>query len=412
MAGEGMSPRVWPFPEALPRSGPWTIDRSELPRVDIRARRMWVPLGASGVDMCRRLHEMAHARWSWSQPPRRSRWGTRRDTFMAVEDARMHVRLRACGLDLSAGLLARGALGWFSRLLAGTPFPLREVTLALVAAYGTGTLTLLGACARGAAESAAARGDEMRRAAIEQALALAAETARRVDVPSPLTRDTARAARWLDEALGDGAEPEPEAVICLGHGAGPVAEGAPVPWGTLDVESPARTIRTRAGVPRTGWRAVDHGTVPRAWHRWPVDAAVFAERVRRGGPGAILVDMSGSMSLRAADVGTALARLPALTLATYSGSGDRGVLRIVARDGRRVDDRLLGPPAGHGNIVDGPALEWLAGQAAPRVWVSDGHATGVGDQGTTGNAELCARLCRGARIRRVRTLAAALAAVR
>jgi len=37
------------------------------------------------------------------------------------------------------------------------------------------------------------------------------------------------------------------------------------------------------------------------------------------------------------------------------------------------------PPCGGGNIVDGPALEWLAAQAEPRIWISDGVVTGVND---------------------------------
>ena len=30
-------------------------------------------------------------------------------------------------------------------------------------------------------------------------------------------------------------------------------------------------------------------------------------------------------------------------------------------------------------MVDGPALRWLARQDRPRIWVSDGVVTGVGD---------------------------------
>lgn len=34
---------------------------------------------------------------------------------------------------------------------------------------------------------------------------------------------------------------------------------------------------------------------------------------------------------------------------------------------------------GSGNIVDGPALEWLNKQPGPRVWVCDGGVTGCND---------------------------------
>ena len=44
-----------------------------------------------------------------------------------------------------------------------------------------------------------------------------------------------------------------------------------------------------------------------------------------------------------------------------------------------VAPELVAAPSGSGNIVDGPALEWLASQAEPRFWISDGSVTGVDD---------------------------------
>jgi hypothetical protein len=39
--------------------------------------------------------------------------------------------------------------------------------------------------------------------------------------------------------------------------------------------------------------------------------------------------------------------------------------------------QLIAQPSGCGNIIDGPALSWLATQDQPRVWISDGHVTGA-----------------------------------
>jgi len=36
---------------------------------------------------------------------------------------------------------------------------------------------------------------------------------------------------------------------------------------------------------------------------------------------------------------------------------------------------------GSGNVVDGPALAWLARQPRPRIWFCDGAVTGIGDHG-------------------------------
>jgi hypothetical protein len=137
--------------------------------------------------------------------------------------------------------------------------------------------------------------------------------------------------------------------------------------------------------------------------RWPVDGRVFRRRARRGG-GTLLVDTSGSMSLDVADLDRLLLSTPhGMRVAIYSGSGDVGELRIVADGVRRAAVEHLAR-FGSGNVVDLPALEWLARQPLPRLWVSDGGVTGIGDRGSLALKERCAALCRRARIRRVAKL--------
>ena len=123
---------------------------------------------------------------------------------------------------------------------------------------------------------------------------------------------------------------------------------------------------------------------------------------RREAGGSVLIDTSGSMRLGTSQLERIISAAPAATLvATYSGRDDAGELRIVVRDGRRTDARQL-KPAGRGNIVDVPALEWLERQRPPRVWISDGHVTGVGDEPSPMIDRACRRLCRRANITRVR----------
>ena len=51
---------------------------------------------------------------------------------------------------------------------------------------------------------------------------------------------------------------------------------------------------------------------------------------------------------------------PASTVAIYSGRGASGTLTIIGKKGRVADaDGLSKARIGTGNIVDGPALEWL-----------------------------------------------------
>jgi hypothetical protein len=117
-------------------------------------------------------------------------------------------------------------------------------------------------------------------------------------------------------------------------------------------------------------------------HRAAIDGAVFRRAVRRSG-GTVLVDASGSMRLRRHELSRIVDAAGAILVGIYAGDGTAGELRIVARNGRRAADEALDPP-GSGNIVDLPCLEWLAEQRPPRIWVSDGRVTGIGDHGCAG----------------------------
>jgi hypothetical protein len=63
--------------------------------------------------------------------------------------------------------------------------------------------------------------------------------------------------------------------------------------------------------------------------------------------------------------------VPAVTIAMYNGYSNEGHLRIIARNGRRVDESYINEHAGSGNVVDLPALQWLGKQDPRRIWVSD-----------------------------------------
>lgn len=97
-------------------------------------------------------------------------------------------------------------------------------------------------------------------------------------------------------------------------------------------------------------------------------------------------------------------------VAIYSGRGDKGELRIVAQgDLRATSDSLK--PFGSGNVVDLPALEWLAKQPEPRLWVSDGRVSGVGDEGCEKILEAFHELAKRTRIERVENAREAVEAI-
>jgi hypothetical protein len=72
-------------------------------------------------------------------------------------------------------------------------------------------------------------------------------------------------------------------------------------------------------------------------------------------------------------------RAPAATIAAYGGNYDDGPLRILAVNGKIADPKGEAYTLPGGNVVDGPALQWLALQDRPRIWVCDGNVTGIGD---------------------------------
>lgn len=148
-------------------------------------------------------------------------------------------------------------------------------------------------------------------------------------------------------------------------------------WGEMRMEEAPLTEKLRAD-PSRKQRATDMGAVPRYMHRLLSDQRVFGRRRKhKVYQGTVLIDHSGSMGLSTDQVDEMLSRWPAVTIATYSGSGSGwGVLRIVAKNGKRAAQEYLRRPCGGANEIDGPALDWLIKQKRPRLWISDGYVSG------------------------------------
>ena len=131
------------------------------------------------------------------------------------------------------------------------------------------------------------------------------------------------------------------------------------------------------------------------------DGKAWSVKLRRE-TGSILIDVSGSMHLEPSQVGRLLENAPLSTVASYSSDGNRtGELHILAQNGRYTSDPQH---AGSGNGVDGPALDWLARQPAPRVWICDGVVTGVGDATHPTLAQECMTTCVRSNIMRVESV--------
>src|SRR4051794_10201400 len=101
-----------------------------------------------------------------------------------------------------------------------------------------------------------------------------------------------------------------------------------------------------------------------------------------GQRGTVLIDCSGSMRIGLTDLQNILASGPSTMIALYASLPkclESGRIVIAAARGRMIELRQAERLVGTGNVVDGPALEWLSHQPPPRSWISDGHVTGRGD---------------------------------
>jgi hypothetical protein len=181
--------------------------------------------------------------------------------------------------------------------------------------------------------------------------------------------------------------------------------GHGVESGTMTINQPPRTKRLPARLIGRKTTAASEGTAPRFMNRYCSDGAIFSARAKRPGQGTVLFDVSGSMSLPTEAVQELMEQLPAGTIANYSGQGSKGILTILAKNGRRVEDDQICAHGGYGNVVDEPALEWLAKQGEPRLWVCDGVVTGKGDNPSAAISRSCAAICRRAKVLRLPTLA-------
>jgi len=415
-----------PFPELVerrPHAKPFAIvDTTGKPWLPTNGmtslvhRKLYVPLQPWARSVAR--HELAHVKWSPKRLP--SKLGHDARVLMAVEDARINLGMLIVGLPVYLTEGERAQVAALARADLRGPDVLAYV-LRAVAALGTN------------AESAiletlidrpqALRDLVYRHVRNVRIRLLRGRRSRKRPVASfALVRQIARElaedlAREL-EALGyPRSLPWPldlaGAGCCLGGGAHGrpggraknAGDGAELASGALTVVQAPLTVSCRAaGMSRRArGRSTSEGTVPRSFHRWPVDGAVFVRRGRQRG-GTVLVDTSGSMALDAAGIDRILeASSGAAIVAIYSGHEREGELRIVARDGKRADAAHL-VPKGRGNVVDEPALAWLARQQEPRLWISDGGVTGVGDVTSPELQRRCAELCRRGRVTRVRTV--------
>ena len=150
--------------------------------------------------------------------------------------------------------------------------------------------------------------------------------------------------------------------------------GAEVEWAPMYMETAPLTRKYPVHkLQKAHARSSDEGSIPRNMHRYATDKRVF--RTHKPVYGAsVLIDDSGSMSFTLEQLEAIIDIAPASIVALYAGHSRFGMLRIVAKDGKRVGERTqINIRNMGGNEVDYPALVWLAHQPWPRIWITDGQ---------------------------------------
>ena len=144
------------------------------------------------------------------------------------------------------------------------------------------------------------------------------------------------------------------------------------------------------------YRPMDYGYNPKYMNRYCIDKKIFKQRQRVYG-GTILIDASGSMQFDGNDILEIMQELPAVKIAMYNFQGykpEKGSIRIIANNGKRVTEDYMDKHSGGGNGIDGPALRWLSQQKPKRIWVSDMYVFGKYNSNARNLLQECKQIMR------------------
>jgi hypothetical protein len=384
-----MKKRITPLPEAIDGER-WTV-KEGTGSCDTVNRILGVPSDESPGSRFVRNHELGHAKITPRVPAFKQcrKFGVSMDAMQACEDLRVHRFLGLTGIEMS-GVLNDDEAEQTVRKVAGND---RLLAALLVASMHTDDhARFLGAMWLHLDEE---RHQNLMRMTSMVDARMA--QGRGLDRPIGFRNGTAPAARLFDALFPEDGEASPQLPLeslCMPRRA------RQSKWGQMQIETlQASNSRPIPAAARS--RAfTDHGAVLEAAHRLHIDGRVFTRRRRQRG-GTVLIDASGSMRFSPSDLERVITAAPLATVGIYGGRGRSGTLTIVASKGRMAASALIkAASCQHGNVVDGPALRWLARQPEPRIWISDGHVTGIADQPSSDLAVDAIHICRKARITR------------
>ena len=435
---------ILPLPEMLGRKdrnnaqGEWQIDTCKpvrgKPMTDIIGKHMVVPAGAEEVDRVIRAHEMMHARISPAEDF--GKWIQRgiatEQALRVVEEVRVNFLVKKAGFDTDI-------LGDGSELATGTLLAERRdwaelVYTAVGYSYCGGGKDFLTGVRRVNRAWGQTLKDITKRVEKEMVKANKQGTlgSTQVDPRTGLAplgfAHTERIAEWIDrlalvdpdenenenergdaenndrqeegkeETKGDETKNRATNKKAKNEERPPVdpdkvrpadaTRGGVVPtWGTLKVKRLPMTRRAKGGLGKKRIASAT-GRNPRRIGNALVDPQrrVF-DATKKGNGGIVLIDGSGSMSLRSQQILEITEQAPGCTVAVYSADRDnlKDNLLILAENGKMVDKL---PERNGGNGVDGEAIRWALKQrkrsTTPVVWITDGQVHGLGTGGAWG----------------------------
>jgi hypothetical protein len=390
--------KITPLPEAL--DGHHWVVESGSGSCNTVSRTLLVPMGESTGDRFVRNHEMAHAKIT----PRHSasklaeKYGLSMDAMQVCEDLRVHRFLYKSGVDCS-GCLTQEEM---NRLIERASTSVRKIALLLVAGLYTDDHLRAVEALRPTVT------DDQLNDLLEKTNLIdrRMSSARNLFRPIGFKNGTAPAAKLFDALFpeeSDLSSPQESAVPLDTMKATEYRPGKSrgATWGTLNIETlPSSLLRHVPSISRKRTFR-DEGACLAAPYRLPIDGRIFS-RFQPAQGGTVLIDGSGSMNLSREDLEKIVVTAPATTVAIYSGRSTVGTLTIIGTKGRiATREGLQKAVVGSGNIVDGPALNWLSRQAEPRIWVSDAYVTGKHDRTSVDLSAEVQLLCNKFRIRRV-----------
>jgi hypothetical protein len=397
--------QVFPIPEIFEGmvGRGWTIlHHEELSGIDFDKKILCAPLDDSSSSHCKRMQQIGRIKWSDYKKEEMAEIEKYSQIWDALETRRINLFLRRAGVSLATQVKAKDSLFGVIRNDA-------ELLIRCIESHGTGDYKVI--------QEVYAGHDEMAAPTFELCEEVVSDL-----VADPTCETVLRLTKMLQELFdfqnmqmpgldfGDGSIlwqtmmgefvdgklsevsdalrkqlPDLTDLFNTSFGQRLLQElqsrkgnlGS-IPWGRMEIEEPPLTHNVRSKFNRR-WKATEEGVIPRYPHRYFVDKQVFAHRRRIPG-GTIIVDASGSMHLSPQEINEIVNYAPGCVVGIYSGNGENGVLRVLAKNGKRAADGFCCRPAGQQNNIDFPALKWAMQYNHPRIWITDGSITGVGDQ--------------------------------